>query len=174
MGKDQKLAEALGNRAFYLQKIRDQQEIIENESKFEQLTAYSLMQKKERVQNLFDNFEKKCMDVICVNGTSPTTKEDEEVEAKRDELIAKIDAKLEAYNKPTEQKQMKIGLEHYTIPRLQQSATIQAQPVQSQRPNELPQIAKFSGELGKWFEFQEEFEKEIHNKEMAASIKLVS
>lgn len=53
--KKHRLAEALGNRSYYLEKIHDLQNCVENEQKMDKLTLYQLTQKRERVANLFEN-----------------------------------------------------------------------------------------------------------------------
>lgn len=159
MAKQHKLIEALGNRAFYADKIRDLQKIIENDAKFDAFTIYELNAKKVRVQQLFDNFEIKCMDVKCIDGEAETSAEDEELESICNAMKEKIDRKLEALKMADKKQSLPIGLEHYTIPRKvePQSEAMQTVSVPS------PEIEAFKGELNKWFKFRKEFETKIHN-----------
>lgn len=107
MSKEHRLIEALGSRAYYLEKIREVQAVIENEAKFGELTVYQLIQKRERINTLFDNFEN-------IGGEAQTRDEDSKIETICEALKAKIDSKIDALKKPAEV-QPKIGLEHYTI-----------------------------------------------------------
>lgn len=175
--QNHKLVDALSNRKFYLDKICEAKKVLENDAKFNELTAYSLIQKKARLEHLFDNFEKKCMELKQVDENAQLLDEDNQTESDCDALKEKIDRRLQELNATSEQASLKMGLEHYTIPKRAKVMSTQPAPMQqvyidATVANETQNIEIFDGELSKWYEFRDDFEKKIHTKDIEKSEKM--
>lgn len=180
VSKEHRKAEALGNRAYYLEKIREQQSAIESEAKFEAYSEYQLDQKRKRIQQLFENFEKKCADLKCVDQADYPVQQNSETEEICDRMMAKIDDRMKVLKKASEAVQAKAGLENYTIPKLQQATEIQASPAQASpvqtipesRPSEAIEVQGFDGNLAKWYAFRDDFDEKVSAKSIDDATKL--
>lgn len=171
LSEQHKLVEIINNRAYYIVKIRYQQNIIANDVKFEALTVYQLTEKRKRVQQLFENFEKKCIDLKFVNENAYNANESNDIEELCDKLKAKIDERVKSMEDANKVTQAKMGLENYTVPGLQASQMQVSTLTKPTPAHEAIDIEEFDENSALWFTFRDELDAKVISKGIGQAIK---
>lgn len=160
-------ADAMSQRQFYYEKIVKFGKSMAN---FDELTQHQLKEKSNRLKELFEKFEMKCLNLGCVDPTAMATQEDDEIEALSSTLQSKIAKRLDILDK----EEAKINAQNAIDSQCDANKNEQGAQGQQQITNKSEMLtqnnqkrkinvnyANFSGNVFEWRNFEKQFKTEV-------------
>lgn len=166
---EKEIADAVGARNFYVDKLNQIKKQIENMQKFENFTIFELNELKARLNDYETSFDQKCINLNCVDAQSGTSTENEAWQEEcmlMNASIAKRIDQLKQPAQPTMQMQPKNETEMESNADLQKAnaATSFLSEAKAATPIIQTTFNTFDGSMHEWHDFCRKFEAEVVNK----------